>query len=375
MLTALIVGDIHFKKSNVRESTLLHTRLVEVASSERPDIIVLMGDLEDRHVIYDAIPHDMVIDLIEELAGISPVYILIGNHDKPNDNSGITHIHPFRAMKYCPGVYVIDHPTVYNIRGHKIVMCPYVPPGQFSTTLERAVDSEEITEMISKRDTRVPLGSEGSRWRDNTTCVLAHQEVLGGKMGNNVSTRGDKWLSEYPLLISGHLHDAHQPADNIIYVGTPYQHKFDEDPEKSISMFTFRPTGEALDRFVTMGCIDYSRREIRLDIIIRREVHMTAEEFRDWSPQDRCLTKVVITGDSQQIKELTKTRHYSDIRDSGVIIKHNSDMKRDITRVRRRIGRGPSILETVYRRIQMDEPELIDVYHDIYGKPDTHHKK
>src|SRR5690606_19100290 len=66
-----------------------------------------------------------------------------------------------------------------------------------------------------------------------------HQEFLGCNLGIKKSEEGDPWDENYPLVISGHIHDYQKLAENLIYVGTPYQINFGEPHQKAVSEFLF----------------------------------------------------------------------------------------------------------------------------------------
>lgn len=59
-----------------------NARLVELVESQRPDVILLTGDMLNG----DEPETDIAVKLIEQLKEIAPVYSSYGNHEKANEN-------------------------------------------------------------------------------------------------------------------------------------------------------------------------------------------------------------------------------------------------------------------------------------------------
>ena len=103
-----------------------------------------------------------------------------------------------------------------NINNEKFIFVPYVPPGRFEEALRTLKD-----DWIS------------------ASCIFAHQEFAGCKMGAIVSIEGDKWDIKNPIVISGHIHSKQQPQKNIYYSGSAMQHAFGESAKNIIAFFSF----------------------------------------------------------------------------------------------------------------------------------------
>ena len=78
------------------------------------------------------------------------------------------------------------------------------------------------------------------KWTD-ATCIWAHQEFYGCKMGAIVSVEGDKWDLHSPLVISGHIHSKQRPQENVYYSGSAMQHAFGESEKNIIAYISFYP--------------------------------------------------------------------------------------------------------------------------------------
>ena len=204
----LVIGDVHFKIKNVKQTELFVAKLFHLLNSiPKVDEIVLLGDLLHDHEKLHISPLNRVTNLIDKLP--KPVRILVGNHDMINHMQIMNTNHWMNGLKKWDGVDIID--TVKKI-DNRIYM-PYVPNGKFVECLD-AIES----------------------W-DACKIVFAHQEFKGCKMGGKVSTSGDVYSG--PPVVSGHIHSRQfllkneivnafgtLTRDSIYYTGSAFQHSF-----------------------------------------------------------------------------------------------------------------------------------------------------
>lgn len=271
MTTALVIGDPHFKTSNIIETNAMINSIINQAKIRDIDIIVVLGDILDRHESIHVSPLTRATNFLKSLTEIAPTIVLIGNHDLKNNQQFLSEEHPFVSLKYwSQNITIVDTTKILNIKDHKFVFVPYVPPGRFEEALNKC---------------------EG--WRE-ATCIFAHQEFSGCQMGAIISTEGDKWPLTFPYVISGHIHDYQEPQNNILYVGTPIQHSFGDKHDKSISYFTFRSS------------IDRDHKRIDLGLIKKQIVHLTCAEVSGYIPHKNYELKIIISGISGEIKSIMK---------------------------------------------------------------------
>lgn len=271
------IGDPHFKVSNRSDMKIFVEECIASIKQKNPDIIVVMGDVLDRH---ETIHVHALMDansFLIDLSKITKTYVLIGNHDRPNNSNFLTDEHPFTALKHIDNLVIVDNVLVEG----KYMWVPYVPPGRFFEAIE-GVDLSNIT------------------------CIFAHQEFRGANMKSIVSSTGDIWPENHPLVISGHIHEYQQIQDNIIYVGTPMQHNFGDTDDCSVSYFEF-----ANDEYV--------EERIYLNIPKKRVVKLDHENVKEWLSSDNTfngLTKLVITGPNEKLAVLSKNGVLKDIPDT-----------------------------------------------------------
>jgi len=332
-IKVLTIGDPHFKTSNTIESEEFTNKLLEVAKKINPDIIVCLGDILDRHETIHVSPLMRATECLKKLSEISKLYAIIGNHDRPNNSNYLTDEHPFNALKHWPNTNIIDKVVVDNVKGYKFVFAPYVPPGRFMEALETVDKALE-----------------------NTCAIFAHQEFYGAKMGVITSLIGDNWPLEYPLVISGHIHDYDELQSNIFYVGTPMQHAFGDRSDKGLSLFTFYTNGH------------YDHERIDLQLTKRIIVYLTPSEVATYEPPEKFLVKLVIQGSTAEIKPLMKTAKIKELTKKGIKISYKYFDPTDSSQSNTiDINQHQTFLDSLYKEISSDIQQ-IKWFEKLFGK-------
>lgn len=290
-VTCLAIGDNHIKTSSMKESQEMCRKIIELVKERKPDFIVNLGDTLDRHETIHSNPLCLAINFLSDLAELAPLYLNIGNHDLSNTNDFLKDVHPFTALKKWSNTKIIDKIVEADIKNHKFLFAPYVPPGRFMEALNTLPN---IQEKLSQ-----------------TITIFCHQEFFGAQMGAVVSQNGDKWSLSNPLVISGHIHEYQRVQENIIYVGCPMQHTFGtENIEYTVSLFTF--SKDSINKVI------WTEQRINLDLPRRLLVHLKPEEVLAWQVPENRITKVVISGTSAEIKATMKLDYIKQIEKKGV---------------------------------------------------------
>lgn len=266
MVKALVIGDCHFKTTNVKQMEKMTEAILSHARKEQPDFIVMLGDTLDRHESIHTAPLCQSIAFIRDLTEIAMTFLLIGNHDRPNNSDFLSPFHPFTGLKGHPRLVVVDEVVHWS----SFIFVPYVPPGRFHEAL-------------------------GVYEKAGITAVFAHQEFRGAKMGAIVSTEGDEWPLSFPLVISGHVHDYDELQPNLIYVGTPIQHAFGDREDKTISLFTFEDN-------------IWSQSRIDLCLPKKKIFKWSCEEFLHTlpTPPEEGEIKLILRGTAAELKTMMK---------------------------------------------------------------------
>ena len=303
--TVLIVGDPHFKTRQLNEASVLVTEILRVTEETKPDAIVILGDVLDRHETIHVSPLTLAINLFEQLAKITKTYVIIGNHDRKSNREFLTEEHPFVGMKHRNDIVIVDRTLVTTIKHKKVTFVPYVAPGRFIEALNTA----------------------GNEWYNSTT-IFCHQEFKGCDLGGIISEEGDNIMLRFDddeeihsvievmnnvneetqnviqqhvnkqdyeeiskiQIISGHIH-THQIIGNIFYTGTPFQVNFGEKEDKGIYLFNLK---------------DNSNVKIKLNVPIKRKVCLTPDTMSAFTMEDNILYKILITGLTSEMKGIQK---------------------------------------------------------------------
>lgn len=281
----LVVGDPHFKCNNKNETTILHKKTISLIKERKPDAVVILGDTLHTHERINMSclirANDYFLDIRNELEHLNQnaeLFVLIGNHDRPNNEVYLTKEHPFNGLKEWKGVNIIDVPIEKVINRHKFLFVPYVAPGRFL----------EACKTIT---------NDFSEYR----AIFAHQEFGGADIGC-ITSEVEEYDDNLPLCISGHIHKYQCIGSNLVYVGTPFQHTFGEDINKGLTIYTFGG-----------GKIDQERIKIE-EIGLKISITMSCEEFRNYDvPNDNNYYRIEIYGDDAELKTVKSTTKHRDL--------------------------------------------------------------
>jgi DNA repair exonuclease SbcCD nuclease subunit len=279
----LCIGDPHFQVDNIPEVDLFTEKILSLANEKQPKIIVILGDTLHTHERLHTIPFNKANDLIYKLSTVALTYVLVGNHDYISNQQFLTTNHWLSGIKEWKNVVVVDQVITESLYGVKFTFVPYVPPGRF----------EEA------------LNTTGEGWRDSS-CIFAHQEFAGCKMGAITSIEGDKWNINYPHIVSGHIHSRQSPQANIYYPGSAMQNAFGESEKNIIAYLTCNEKG-------------YNLEEINLQLPRKKILYMDVEDIDEYTVKDTAdKLKLTLNGNYDQFKALKKTKKYKDLIEKGV---------------------------------------------------------
>lgn len=246
----LALGDPHFKSDNLYQTNIMCANFLNLVKEvlEEIDAVVIMGDILHNHDKINIFCLNRAILFLQNLRQIldeaksgdkKELWVLIGNHDRPNKYYYSNTDHAFNALKEWNNTFVADTLIIREIRGgFKFALAPYVAPGKFGEMTKEYLDGGDIT------------------------CVFAHQEFYGASLrtsetGENgavvlkKSQEGDVYSKTAPFCVSGHIHEEQWVGKNVYYLGSPYKlgwcshYAKDEnkkDAQKGAVLFTFYNT-------------------------------------------------------------------------------------------------------------------------------------
>jgi len=284
MTTSIFIGDPHFQVGNIPEVDIFLEKITKLAEERKPDFIVIGGDILHTHERLHTTALNKAYELVDKMRKISYTYVLVGNHDLENNQQFLTERHWMNGMKEWENVSIVDKTICNYINNEKFVFVPYVPPGRFQDALN----------VLSET------------WSD-ASCIFAHQEFAGCKMGAIVSVEGDKWPEDYPEIISGHIHSRQIPQPNIYYTGSAMQHAFGESEKNIIACLTFNIEGT------------YEKDEVDLCMPRKKIIYKDVKELEDYVPTEtEDKVKVTVSGEYEEFKALKKTKKYKQLIKEGV---------------------------------------------------------
>lgn len=375
VLNFLTIGDLHFKTNNIAQLAEATEKILDIVDQHPElDFVVVLGDVHDKFQYIHSQLLTNVSKFFNKLKAKKPLYVLVGNHDRCNNSDFLSDVHPFNDFKGQENIYIADHVLDYTIKGHRLLFVPYVPPGRFMEALETVEN---------------PL---------NCDLIFAHQEFYGVHMGAIVSTKGDKWEIFYPWVITGHIHDYNFNKHNIIYVGTPIQHNYNESPNKTISMFLLKDEykenkfeegaekdnlnqSEIKDNLNNNNnkLKDLIETRIKLGTKLRETIRVAYDKLALFIPNPDKYQKVIICGTDAQIKAIKLTDIYVKLKKEvekvdfeylteNMEIKEGVDEGENLEEERKLVRSGGiDFLVNLYNR-SLQDARRVRVFEEIFGK-------
>lgn len=267
----LVIGDIHIKPKHHERSVKLVDELIKTANEQKPDKIILLGDVLDGADIIHSNCLLQLSRLLSEMGRVCPVYLIMGNHDASTPHVAMPDNHALQCFKSWNNITVVDKPT--KIGGATFIL-PYLPPGEFWD--------------------HVPA---------KCNLVFCHQEFEGAVFDSGeASTKGDP-IRDDTLVIAGHIHQE-QRLGNVWYTGTPSQTRFGENPNKHIYVLE---VNEELGAYT-----EIQRIKLKVPMFISHS-YIIGTGVKDLSLSEEDIHRAIITGTPSEILTFKKTSEYEDI--------------------------------------------------------------
>lgn len=329
MARVLALGDLHIQPDNLADINVYLSQLRKYLASTRVDMIVILGDTLHTHEIVYSQCMNKMLDYIHLCQEFAPTYILVGNHEYISNQMYLNDNHPFVGWK---GKYnIVDRVKHVEVKGKNLVLCPYVPDGRFVEALNTGTFDWTIAD-----------------------CIFGHQLLNKAKMGAITAKDVEDWKPEYPMLISGHIHDKQNIGENLHYTGSSIQVAFGEREDHTISMVT-------VDGKVTIANIEEvniyppTKKTVYTDISRLKELKLPQEE--------NTKIKLSISGDAEEFKTFKKTTEYKDMIKKGVkvVFKQKRSVQANLPSSNHR-----TFPEILYELVEKD-PDMMAIYHTVLG--------
>lgn len=273
------ISDLHLGKrlhecSLLEDQAYILERILDVIGEERPDGVLIAGDVYDKSV-----PSGEAVQLFDRfLCRLADrrlqVFVISGNHDSPErlafggrlmEASGI-HLSPVYSGVVTPAVLQ----DAYGEVG--IYMLPFVRPAHVRR-FDPAAEVETYTDAVRLAVEKMAI--------DHTrrNVLMTHQFVAGAQRAESeeLSVGGTDQVDAavfagFDYVALGHLHSPQRiGAETIRYCGTPLKYSFSEAAQqKSVTIVELGPKGAVTVRTAPLT----PRRELR-------ELRGTYEELTD----------------------------------------------------------------------------------------------
>ncbi|MDX8361959.1 exonuclease SbcCD subunit D [Cytobacillus sp. IB215316] len=216
-------------------------QLIEAVDQERPDAVIIAGDVYDR-----AVPPTEAVQLLDEILRRiiidlqTPVLVIAGNHDSPG------RLHFASSVLKAAGLHIVGHlsekvePVIIRddfgeVHFHLV---PYAEPGVVKHLLKNEEirshdDAMEaiVTQIIEQMDNTVRHVFIGHHFvtpkgeKEENTSDSERPLAIGGAEQVNAS-----YFSHFHYSAFGHLHQAHKVGnDKIRYAGSPLKYSISEE--------------------------------------------------------------------------------------------------------------------------------------------------
>ncbi|WP_028561983.1 exonuclease SbcCD subunit D [Paenibacillus pinihumi] len=269
-------------------------QLIEVVQQEKPDAVIIAGDLYDR-----AIPPTEAVELLNEVLERlvieleTPVMAISGNHDSP-DRIGFGTRMMQRQGLYLAGQLKQEiEPVVLRDEAGEVhfYLVPYADPAQVRYALEdesiRTHDEamkavlDRITEKLDPAARHVLVGhafvTPGGEPQSNTSESERPLSIGGAE-----HVRAE-YFHPFHYTALGHLHQAHYVSrEDIRYAGSPLKYSISEENHNK---------GYYMVHIAADGAVQVEKRELAA----RRDMRRVAVTLEELETHSRCEDYVFVT--------------------------------------------------------------------------------
>ena len=257
----LHLSDLHLGKkvneySMIEDQRFILVRIINIIDEEKPDCIILAGDIYDKSV-----PSTEAVDLFDDfLFRLSQrdaeVFVISGNHDSPErlafggrlmNESGV-HLSPVYDGNIEPYKLTDSFGTV------NFYMLPFVKPAN----VRRFFEDEEINSYTDAIRTAIEKMDVDESERN---VLITHQFVTGADRteSEDISVGGTdnvdaSVFDAFDYVALGHIHRPQNvSSERIRYCGTPLKYSFSEARDKkSVTVAELGEKGELSIRTVPL---------------------------------------------------------------------------------------------------------------------------
>lgn len=247
------LSDLHIGKklnefSLLEDQKYILTQILELIRQEKPDGIIIAGDVYDK-----AIPSVEAVQLLDnfltELAETrQPVFIISGNHDSAERLTFGSKLFS-RSNIHVAGIYdgTVQHFTLTDTYGKvNIHLLPFIKPSAVRRIFEEAAVSN-FNEALQTVLEHMQVNTA------ERNVLIAHQFVTGALRSDSeeifvggLDNVDAALFKDFDYTALGHIHSPQNiGSEKIRYCGTPLKYSFSEAAqEKSLTVVELKEKGE-----------------------------------------------------------------------------------------------------------------------------------
>jgi exonuclease SbcD len=242
----LHLGKRLHETSLIEDQEAILTQIIEIIEIEKPNGILIAGDIYDKSVPSAEAVQLFDYFLVELVKRKMEVFVISGNHDSPERIAFGSKIMDVSGVHLSP-VYNGDIKPI-TLKGENeevdVYMLPFIKPSH----VRRFYDEEEISSYTDA--VRVAIEKMHiDKARNNV--LVTHQFVTGATRSDSEESVGGtdnvdaSVFSDFDYVALGHLHKPQNCGSNRIrYCGTPLKYSFSEArDEKSVTVLTMGEKG------------------------------------------------------------------------------------------------------------------------------------
>ena len=309
----LHLSDLHIGKSVNGFSMLGEQRYVfgqvfEYIESEKPEAVLIVGDVYDR-----AVPGIEAVRLFDDfLTGLAAkditVLLISGNHDSPERLNYASRLLSERKVHLC-GVFNsrLQSVILTDVYGEvRFWLLPFIKPSAIRTMFaDKEIESytDAINAALKSADIdyskRNILLSHQFYVASGITPVRSESEInpVGGLDAVDAGL-----LTKFDYVALGHLHGAQSIGDNIRYGGSPLKYSFSEwKQEKSVPLVEIKEKSNLSITLLPLKPL-HDMREIKGPI----EQLMSEEISAQGNKED--YMRIILTDEEEIIDPMGKLR-------------------------------------------------------------------
>jgi len=280
-LRLLHTSDWHLGRALHEESLLEDQawaleRLLELVRDERPDVLVVAGDVYDR-----AVPPAEAVELLDEVltrvAELSvPAVVIAGNHDSAERLSFGARLLAPRGLHLRGGLQAAAEPIAIAGKG-LVYAVPFVDPD----VVRGLEEDPDIRGHAAAMERVVARARADAARRSLPTVLVAHAFVQGAAQTPDserpvvVGSAGcvpAETIGGFDYAALGHLHAAQEVSPGARYSGSLLKYSFSEASHEKGVVLVEVERGRATARTVALGARrDVVRLSGTLEELLRRE--------------------------------------------------------------------------------------------------------